>query len=562
MTDTLLLWNARLIDGRGGPPVEAATIAVDVGDGRIASIGTARGDPPVDAIDLAGLTLLPGLIDAHAHVSSDTERSPGFGLPPLKHGAEPPSKDLRYFVLANMARAFLRAGITTVRDVGSYDNEAIVLRHALELGLVDGPRLLSCGRILTATSPGARIFGTMYREADGPWEMRKAVREQIRDGADYIKIMATGARSVEREDPEPAQMTLEEVAAVVDEAHRMGYRVAAHAEGLPGARNAIDAGVDTVEHGLSLHRAPELLDAMAERGIVLVPTLSTFYDLAERFAADFAPRLVEQAKRQAEDAALTLIAAQAAGVTLAMGYDSGPPGASANELVRMAEAGLGAAAAIRAATEGSATALGLDGGRHRRARPDRRPAGRRRRPARRSGDPARTRADQAGSPGRTRRRRHPVRPVRHPTVSEPRQLREGALLWQPTEAFRAASTMTDYMDWLERERGLRFADYGALWRWSVDDLEAFWGSVVDYYRIPLRGTWDRVLGARDDARGPLVRGRRAQLRRGPARPARGRPPGVPVPVGAARAPRGQRRRVARRGRGGGGRSAAPRCRSR
>jgi len=253
----------------------------------------------------------------------------------------------------------LRAGITTVRDVGSYDNEAVVLRRALEMGLVDGPRLLSCGRILTATSPGARIFGTMYREADGPWEMRKAVREQIRDGADYIKIMATGARSVEREDPEPAQMTLEEVAAVVDEAHRMGYRVAAHAEGLPGARNAIEAGVDTVEHGLSLHRAPELLDKMAERGIVLVPTLSTFYDLAERFAADFAPRLVEQAKRQADDAALTLVAAHFAGVILAMGYDSGPPGASANELVRMAEAGLGAAAAIRAATQGSACALGL-----------------------------------------------------------------------------------------------------------------------------------------------------------------------------------------------------------
>ena len=115
--------------------------------------------------------------------------------------------------------------------------------------------------------------------------------------------MATGARSVEREDPEPAQMTLEEVAAVVDEAHRLGYRVAAHAEGLAGARNAIEAGVDTVEHGLSLHRAPELLATMAERGIVLVPTLSTFHDLAERFATDFAPRLVEQAKRQVEEAA-------------------------------------------------------------------------------------------------------------------------------------------------------------------------------------------------------------------------------------------------------------------
>ena len=180
-------------------------------------------------LDLAGRTVLPGLIDAHVHLSSYDH------LPPLLRGEAPRPAELRVFVLANMARAFLRAGITTVRDVGSYDNEAIVLRSAHELGLVDGPRLLSCGRILTATSPGARIFGTMYREADGPWEMRKAVREQIRDGADYIKIMATGARSVEREDPEPAQMTLEEVAAVVEEAHRMGYRVAAHAEGLASA---------------------------------------------------------------------------------------------------------------------------------------------------------------------------------------------------------------------------------------------------------------------------------------------------------------------------------------
>ena len=358
MSDSMLLWNARVIDGRGGPPIERA--AISIVDGRIATVDPkASGVVPVDAVDLAGLTVLPGLIDAHAHVSSDTERSPGFELPELKHGADPRPADLRYFVLANMARAFLRAGITTVRDVGSYDNEAIVLRRAIELGLVDGPRLLSCGRILTATSPGARIFGTMYREADGPWEMRKAVREQIRDGADFVKIMATGARSVEREDPEPAQMTLEEVVAVVEEVHRLGYRVAAHAEGLAGARNAIEAGCDTVEHGLSLHREPALLGAMAERSIVLVPTLSTFHDLAERFAADFAPRLVEQAKRQAEEAARTVEAAATAGVILAMGYDSGPPGASANEVVRMADAGLGVAAAIRAATAGSACALGL-----------------------------------------------------------------------------------------------------------------------------------------------------------------------------------------------------------
>ena len=351
-------WRARLVDGRGGAPVDRAAVTVE--DGRITHIGTADGPPPDDALDLVGRTLMPGLIDAHAHVSSDMERSPGFGPPPPMHGDDPRPRELGWFVLANASRAFLRGGITTVRDVGSYDGEAIVLRRAIELGLLEGPRIMSCGKILSATAPGARIFGTMYREADGPWEMRKAVREQIRDGADYIKIMATGARSVEREDPEPAQMTREEVVAVVDEAHRMGFRVAAHAEGLGGARIAVEEGVDTIEHGLSLHRAPELLAAMAERGIVLVPTLSTFHDLAERFAGAFTPRLVEQAKRQADDARRTLVAAQAAGVTLAMGYDSGPPGASANELIRMAEAGLGAADAIRAATAGSAQALGLD----------------------------------------------------------------------------------------------------------------------------------------------------------------------------------------------------------
>jgi imidazolonepropionase-like amidohydrolase len=354
---TVTLWDARLLDGRGGAPVERATLTI--GDGRIVAIRSASGDPPPDAVDLAGRTLMPGLIDAHAHISSDTERSPGFGPPPSLHGDDPRPPELGYFVLARTATALLGAGITTVRDVGSYGGEAIVLRRAVELGLVEGPRILSCGRILSATAPGARIFGTMYREADGPWEMRKAVREQIRDGADYIKIMATGARSVVREDPEPAQMTAEEVRAVVDEAHRMGFRVAAHAEGLGGARIAVEEGVDTIEHGLSLHRAPELLALMAERGIVLVPTLSTFADLAERFAGDFAPTLVEQAKRQAEDAHKTLDAAHAAGVTLAMGYDSGPPGASATELVRMAAAGLGAAAAITAATRGSAQALGL-----------------------------------------------------------------------------------------------------------------------------------------------------------------------------------------------------------
>ena len=350
---SILLWNARLADGP-----EHAFLAI--ADGRIVDVGIAAGDPPAGALDLGGRTVLPGLIDAHTHVSSDVSRSPGFGPLAALEGEEPRPRELGWFVLANTARALLQGGVTTVRDVGSYDDEAIVLRRAVELGLVDGPRILSCGRIISATTPGGLLFGSMYREADGPDELRKAVREQIRRGADFIKIMAGGARSVVREDPEPAQMTHEEIRAVVDEAHRMGLRVAAHAEGLGGARLAVEGGVDTIEHGLSLHRAPELLAEMAERGIVLVPTLSTFHDLAERFRADFAPALVEQAKRQLDEAYLTLVAAHAAGVTLAMGFDSGPPGANALELVRMVEGGLSPVEGLAAATLGSARALGIE----------------------------------------------------------------------------------------------------------------------------------------------------------------------------------------------------------
>ena len=307
---------------------------------------------------MRGATVLSGLIDVHTHVVSDTERSPGFGAPAPRHG-EPPRPDaLRWFVLARAARAWLDAGITTVRDVGSFDDEAITLRTGIDLGLVEGPRIVSCGRIVSATAPGGRIFGSMYEEADGPWEVRRAVRRQLRRGADFVKVMATGARSVVDEDPEPAQLTGEELLVAVDEAHRMGARVAAHAEGLDGVRLAVEAGVDTIEHGLSLHRDPALLDVMAERGIVLAPTLSTFHDLAVRFADEFAPSLVEQAARQLSEAERTVVAAARAGVTMAMGYDSGPPGANARELLRLASAGLGAAGAIQAATLGGAAALG------------------------------------------------------------------------------------------------------------------------------------------------------------------------------------------------------------
>jgi imidazolonepropionase-like amidohydrolase len=355
---TEVLWDVRLYDPETGDAAERRMITLR-GD-EVLAIDEAVGDPPEGAHELGGATVLPGLIDSHAHVASDTTRSPGFGPPPPRHGEPPRPAGLAHYILAATADRFLRSGFTTVRDVGAYDDEVVVLRAAIDTGLVPGPRVYTCGRIVSATGPGGEIFRSMYREADGPWEMRKAVREQLRRGAEFIKFMATGARSVVLEDPEPPQMTLEEMKAIVDEAHRMGKRVAAHAEGLEGTRWALEAGADTIEHGLALHREPRLLDDMAERGVVLVPTLSTFHDLAERFTDIFPVVLVEQAKRQLEEATRTVETARRAGVTIALGYDSGPPGSSAQELLRLMEAGLTATEGLRAATMGGAAALGRD----------------------------------------------------------------------------------------------------------------------------------------------------------------------------------------------------------
>ena len=246
---------------------------------------------------------------------------------------------MHYFELANSARNLVRMGILTVRDVGSMEDHALHLRQAIRLGLAPGPRILTCARIISATSPGCRIFTTMYRPSDGPDEIRKATREQLAMGADFVKIMATGARSVVLEDPEPAQLTREEVRTVVEEA-RHGKRVAAHAEGQGGTRIAIEEGVDTIEHGLSLHRTPELLELMAQQDQTLVPDPLHVPRRLGGPRGEIPLLPGRQGQGQREEAYKTLIAATQAGVRIAMGFDSYPLGENARELVRMVDGGL------------------------------------------------------------------------------------------------------------------------------------------------------------------------------------------------------------------------------
>src|SRR5215218_393882 len=341
----LRLTNVRLIDGSGAAPRDRTSVLVR--DGRIEAVGDAGDGSPEGyaTLDLEGRTLMPGLVDAHAHLLAK--------LPPPADGAEALLPGTGAHVVAAHLGEALRRGVTTIRDVGSYGNVAVEARQAMRLGAFRGPRLLTCGRIVSATSPGGRFFDGMYREADGPDDIRRAVREQLRHGADFVKVMTTGARSVELEDPDPAQMTRPEVAALVEEAHRLGYRVAAHAEGLAGTEIAVEESIDTIEHGMYLNQRPDLLERMAAQGQVLVPTLSCFYGVAGvdedgggHAAGTWSPLLVELAQHNLEQADRTLKAAREAGVPIALGHDWNPFYDSARELERMVRHGVPAIEAL------------------------------------------------------------------------------------------------------------------------------------------------------------------------------------------------------------------------
>jgi imidazolonepropionase-like amidohydrolase len=357
--ERLWLMGARLYDGSGRPIREDAAILVE--DGMIRRVTDAKEACPDGAIavDVGRRLLMPGLIDAHTHASGRT--------PNVLRGAEEPLPGVAAHYFQAELRDYLRLGVTTIRITGSQGLMPQTARQAMRYGAFRGPRLLTCGKIISATAPGGRFYGDMYREADGPDDMRRAVREQIRAGADFIKVMTTGARSNELEDPDPLQLTEEELWAMTDEARRMGYRMSAHAEGLNGCAAAIRHRVDTVEHGMYLHRRPDLLEAMAAAGQVLVPTLSGYYEMAGLGEAinpaqgdgeSGMPRmLTELARHNLAEGAATMLAAKRAGVKIALGSDVSL--GTGLEVQRMIHHGLTAAEALTAATKTAAEAIGL-----------------------------------------------------------------------------------------------------------------------------------------------------------------------------------------------------------
>src|SRR5262245_45251423 len=272
---TLVLTGATLIDGTGADPVRDAAIVID-GD-RIAAAGARRElSWPADAtvIDVAGRTVLPGLIDAHDHLASH-----GYGLA-TRWGLDEPASTA-HLRTARVLADTLAMGYTAVRDAGGLDAG---FKAAVEQGLIQGPRLVLALQIISPTggigdrvSPSGQgccaVFDPLLPEsvANGPDEVRDVVRTMIRAGADVIKTATTGgASSRPGHGPKDAAFTLEEMQAMVAESHAQGRRVMCHALGGPGLRLALEAGVNSIEHGCYLDEEPDLLARMAEHHRFLV----------------------------------------------------------------------------------------------------------------------------------------------------------------------------------------------------------------------------------------------------------------------------------------------------
>jgi len=356
---------ARMFDGKSDTLVTPGVVVVT--GGRIVGVGPGAPVPSgAEEIDLGDATLLPGLIDAHTHLTfpytEDYNREVVESL--RKTVAEEASVN---------ARVTLMAGITTVRDVGSRDFLDVGLRNAIAKGDVPGPRMLVTVHALGATGghcdyqDGFRegLFG---HEADpldgvinGPDQARYAVRLDHKYGADMIKVCASGGVLSPTDDVDTPQLTQEELNAIVDEAHALRRKTAAHAHGAEAAKRAIRAGIDSIEHGSFLD--DEALDMMKQRGTYLVPTLMAVQGLQEKFdrGVYVPPAIAAKAHAAINAIRSTFQRALAKNVKIGMGTDAGvyPHGRNTEEFHQMVDLGMKPAAALRAGTSSDADLLGI-----------------------------------------------------------------------------------------------------------------------------------------------------------------------------------------------------------
>ena len=356
----------RLLNGESETLFENKTIQVK--GNRIESVhdGRVSGSANDQNISLVDATCMPGLIDAHVHITS--QQSPNRFADRFK---QDPAD--RILAAVPYARRTLMAGFTTVRDLGSNDNLALNMRNAIEKGHITGPRIVAAGKSLATTGGHADPSnGTnqKYRGDPGPKEgvinsvgdARKAVRQRYKDGADLIKLTATGGVLSEAKSGRNPQFTGEELRAIIDTARDYGFKVAAHAHGADGMKRAVIAGVDSIEHGTYMD--VETMKLMRKKSTAYVPTIIAGKYVAEKAEIDgFFSEVVRPKARaigpQIQD---TFAQAYRRGVQIVFGTDSGvsPHGENWKEFIYMVEAGMAPVEALNSAMSAGAELLGIN----------------------------------------------------------------------------------------------------------------------------------------------------------------------------------------------------------
>ena len=349
----------RVIDVVAGRASGPASIVVR-GE-RIESIGASQAPAGARIVDLASLTCLPGLMDLHAHITINPDTLSGVDLDRTSAA--------RALDGLHNAQIMLQAGFTTLRDPGSSDRyySTVSLRNAIASGKVIGPRLFVAPHALSPTGGHGDIndlaadlhIDVPGRVVNGADEIRRTIREEIKFGADWIKVMATGGVMSAGDNPHHSAYTDEELRAAVDETHRLGRRITVHAIGAEGIKAAVKAGVDSVEHGMLLDQ--ETIALMKRQGTWLIPTIYVLnYVVDHGPAMGFPADSIAKGRALREERDKHLRRAFASGVKVAFGSDTiFPHGEAVREFAELVRLGLPPAEAVRAATINAAQVLGV-----------------------------------------------------------------------------------------------------------------------------------------------------------------------------------------------------------